>query len=146
MQWRIISVGKPGLPWVKEALDMYSKRLQHYARFEHVMIKEGPRERVEQQIQAGCEGGLCVILDERGRQLRSVEMAKWIENEEISGRKRICLVIGGAEGHSPNLRANASICWSLSSLTFQHDIALIVLMEQIYRAYTIMRGEPYHRE
>lgn len=146
MQWRIITVGKPGHSWVKEALDLYSKRLQHYTKFEHVMIKEGPRERVEQQIHLACDGGLCVILDERGRQLRSLEMAKWIENEEVSGRKRICLVIGGAEGHSADFRASAKVCWSLSTLTLQHDIALIVLMEQIYRAYSIMRREPYHRE
>ncbi|MBE2285222.1 MAG: 23S rRNA (pseudouridine(1915)-N(3))-methyltransferase RlmH [Prosthecobacter sp.] len=146
MQWRIISVGKPGHDWVKGALVLYSKRLQHYARLEHVMIKEGPRDRVEQQISNACEDGLCVVLDERGRQLRSVDMARWIENEEITGRKRVCLVIGGADGHSPEFRAKAAVSWSLSNLTLQHDIALIVLMEQVYRAYTIMRGEPYHRE
>jgi 23S rRNA (pseudouridine1915-N3)-methyltransferase len=56
------------------------------------------------------------------------------------------LVIGGADGHSPGFRDKAQVCWSLSHLTLQHDIALIVLAEQIYRAYTIMRGEPYHRE
>lgn len=146
MHWRIISVGKPGHEWVKGALELYSKRLQHYTRLEHVIIKEGPRDRVEQQILTACEDSLCVVLDERGRQLRSVDMARWIENEEISGRKRICLVIGGADGHSPELRAKASVAWALSNLTLQHDIALIVLMEQVYRAYTIMRGEPYHRE
>lgn len=146
MHWRIISVGKPGHGWVKEALELYCKRLQHYAKLEHVMIKEGPRDRVEQQIKAACDDALCVILDERGKQLRSVEMARWIGNEEVSGRKRVCLVIGGAEGHSPEFRSRAAVAWSLSNLTLQHDIALIVLLEQIYRAYTIQRGEPYHRE
>lgn len=146
MQWNIITVGKPGQPWIKEALDMYLKRLRHYARIEHVMIKEAPQERVEQQIRAVCGTDLRIVLDERGHQLRSVEMAKWIEREEISGRKRVCLVIGGADGHSPAFRADAQVCWSLSTLTMQHDIALIVLVEQIYRAYSIMRGEPYHRE
>lgn len=146
MQWRIITIGKPGHSWVKEAMAMYWKRLQHYARFEHVVIKEASLDRVEQQIQAACDGDLCIILDERGKQLRSVEMARWIENEEVSGRKRVCLVIGGADGHSQGFRASAQVCWSLSTLTMQHDIALVVLVEQIYRAYSIMRGEPYHRE
>jgi 23S rRNA (pseudouridine1915-N3)-methyltransferase len=146
MQWRIITVGKPGHLWVKEALELYWKRLQHYGRFEHVVIKEAALERVEQQIESACAGDLCVLLDERGRQLRSLELAKWIENEEISGRKRVCIVIGGADGHSQRFRSKASVCWSLSTLTMQHDIALVVLMEQIYRAYSIMRGEPYHRE
>ncbi len=146
MHWRLITVGKPGHPWVKEAMSLYWKRLQHYARFEHCMIKEAAQPQVEAQIAAACEGSLCVLLDGRGKQLRSIEMAKWIEKEEISGRKRICLVVGGAEGHSPQLRASAAACWSLSTLTLQHDIALVVLVEQLYRAYSITRGEPYHRE
>jgi 23S rRNA (pseudouridine1915-N3)-methyltransferase len=87
-----------------------------------------------------------MILDERWQALRSVEMANWVEREEVAGRKRVCLVIGGAEAHSAAFRAQAQVCWSLSALTLQHDIALIVAMEQIYRAYTIIRGEPYHRE
>lgn len=146
MQWTIITIGKPGHPWVKDALDLYWKRLRHYARFEHVMIKEGALDKVEQQIQAACGKDLCIVLDERGRSLRSVEMAEWIEHEEVSGRKRACLVIGGADGHSPGFRDRAQVCWSLSNLTLQHDIALVVLAEQLYRAYSIIRGEPYHRE
>lgn len=146
MQWRIITVGRPGHPWVKDALGMYWKRLQHYSRFEHVVIKEGPQPQVESQILTACDGDLCILLDERGKQMRSAELAKWIQHEEISGRKRICIVIGGADGHSAYFRANAKHCWSLSTMTMQHDIALVVLVEQLYRAHTIMRGEPYHRE
>ena len=72
-------------------------------------------------------------------------MAKWIENEEVSGRKRICLVIGGADGHSQQFRAKAKMSWSLSTLTMQHDIAWVMLMEQIYRAFKINANEPYHK-
>ncbi len=146
MQWRIITVGKPGHPWVSDAAQMYWKRLNRHGRFEHVMVKEGPRPQVEAQITSLCADGLCVILDERGKQLRSVELAKWIENEEIGSRKRVCLVIGGADGHSEAFRNAAPVRWSLSTFTMQHDIALIVLAEQLYRAYSILRGEPYHRE
>lgn len=146
MHWRIITVGKPGHPWVKAAVDLYLQRLQHYSHFEHLVIKDGPLDRVEKHIEAACAGDLCILLDERGRQLRSLEMARWIEHEQLAGRKRICLVIGGADGHSATFRAKAKVCWSLSTLTMQHDIAWVMLMEQIYRAYTIIRGEPYHRE
>lgn len=146
MHWCIITVGKPGHPWVKEAADLYLKRLQHYGHFEHRVIKEAPLDKVEKQIEAVCAGDLCILLDERGRQLRSLEMARWIEHEQIAGRKRICLVIGGAEGHSPGFRSKSKLSWSLSTLTMQHDIAWVMLMEQIYRAHTIIRGEPYHRE
>lgn len=146
MHWRVITVGKPGHPWVTEAVQMYWKRLQRHGRFEHVVVKEGPRPQVEAQISQISADSLCVLLDERGKQMRSVEMARWIENEEVSARKRISVVIGGADGHSEGFRKSAGACWSLSTLTMQHDIALVVLVEQIYRAYTIMKGEPYHRE
>lgn len=125
---------------------MYWKRLNRHGRFEHVIVKEGPRPQVEAQITQLCADALRVVLDERGRQLRSVELARWIENEEISARKRVCLVIGGADGHSESFRDSAQVRWSLSTLTMQHDIALVVLAEQLYRAYSILRGEPYHRE
>lgn len=146
MHWRIITVGKPGHPWVSEAVQMYWKRLNRHGKFEHVMVKEGPRPQVEAQITSLCADALRVVLDERGKQMRSLELARWIEKEEISARKRICLVIGGADGHSEDFRASAQARWSLSTLTLQHDIALVVLAEQLYRAYSILRGEPYHRE
>ncbi len=146
MQWCLITVGKPASPWVKAAVEMYWKRLGRYSRFEHRVIKEAAREQVEGQIEAICADSLRVLLDERGTQMRSIELARWIGQEELSARKRICLVIGGADGHSQSFRQSAHTCWSLSSLTLQHDIALVVLVEQIYRAYSILRGEPYHRE
>lgn len=146
MHWRIISVGKPGHPWVKEALEMYWKRLRHHTRLEHVVIKEAPVSALENQIMHACSGSLCILLDERGRQLRSVELARWIEDQEVRGRRQVCFVVGGADGHSPALRAKAEECWALSSFTLQHDIALIVVAEQLYRAYSILRGTPYHRE
>lgn len=146
MHWRLITVGKPGHPWVNEGLQMYLKRLNRHTKFEHVVVKEAPRPQVEAQITALCADSLCVVLDERGKQMRSLELARWIENEEISSRKRISLVIGGADGHSEAFRAAAQARWALSTLTLQHDIALLVLGEQLYRAYSILRGEPYHRE
>lgn len=125
---------------------MYWQRLQRYTRLEHVIIKEASQDRMDQQIEDASTDSLRVFLDERGKQLRSVEMAGWIKQAEIASRKRVSLLIGGADGHSPSLRAKADECWSLSKLTLQHDIALVVLVEQIYRAYSILRGEPYHRE
>lgn len=146
MHWRVITVGKPGHPWVNEAVNMYWKRLNRYGRFEHVMVKEAARPHVEAQITQLCADALRVVLDERGKQMRSMELARWVQNEEVSARKKICLIIGGADGHSEAFRDAAHAKWSLSTLTMQHDIALIVLAEQLYRAYSILRGEPYHRE
>lgn len=146
MQWKIITVGKPSLPWVRTALEDYLGRLKRAARIEHVVVKEGPRDQVETQLLNASDDSLRIILDERGKARRSLELAHWIEEHDIRGSRRASLIIGGAEGHSERLRQAANECWALSSFTLQHEIALIVLIEQIYRAYSIIRKEPYHRE
>jgi len=92
------------------------------------------------------EKSLCVALDERGKQMRSMGFSHWIKTQELSGTKRVAIMIGGANGLSEKLRKSVQECWSLSAFTLQHELALVVLLEQIYRAHTILRGEPYHRE
>jgi 23S rRNA (pseudouridine1915-N3)-methyltransferase len=146
MQWKLITVGKPSLPWARSALEDYLGRLKRVARIEHIVVKEGPRDQVEAQLLNASEDSLRIILDERGKARRSMELARWIEDHDIRGTKRMSLIIGGADGHSEKMRKVAYECWTLSSFTLQHEIALIVLAEQIYRAYSILRKEPYHRE
>ncbi|MBV6500215.1 MAG: Ribosomal RNA large subunit methyltransferase H [Prosthecobacter sp.] len=127
-------------------MEDYLARLQRVAKFEHVVVKEGPQEVVEQAMMSASQGGLRIVLDERGKMRRSLELAQWVEDKQIRGVKRINLMIGGANGHSKQIRAAADECWSLSTFTLQHEIALVVLAEQIYRSYSILRKEPYHRE
>ena len=146
MHWKIITVGKLTFPWAKEALTDYLGRLQRMTRVEHVIIKDGPREEVEAQLLQASKDSLRIMLDERGKARRSLDLAGWIEQQDISGRKRASLIIGGANGHSEAFRKKADECWTLSSFTLQHEIALVVLAEQLYRAYTILKKEPYHRE
>lgn len=146
MQWRLITVGKPALPWARDGFAMYFSRLSKVTRIEHVIIKEGALEQVTTQTLEASADSLRILFDERGKQRRSVELARWVEQQEISGRKRISLIIGGANGHGDKLRAAADECWSLSAMTFQHEMALVVVAEQLYRAYSILRKEPYHRE
>jgi 23S rRNA (pseudouridine1915-N3)-methyltransferase len=146
MTWRIITVGKPAFSWAKEAADIYLKRLQNYAKVECVVIKDGPRRQVEEQVLAASEKSLRIILDERGKALRSLELARWVEARQMRGVKVASLIIGGADGHSEALRSSADEVWTLSSMTLQHEVAWVVLLEQIYRAHTILKGEPYHRE
>lgn len=146
MNWSIITVGKPSFGWAREALDTYLKRLQHYTRVEHVIVREGPRAQVESQMLTLSEKSLRIVLDERGKSLRSVELARWIEQQQMQATKRVCICIGGADGHSEAFRRSADALWTLSSFTLQHEVALVVLMEQLYRAQTILKNEPYHRE
>ena len=146
MKWSILTVGKPVFPWAREAADNYLKRLSHYATVDHIVVRDGPREQVESQMLAKSEKSLRVILDERGKAYRSMALAQWVEQQHLAGTKRICLMIGAADGHSEGFRKQADAVWSLSTLTLQHEVALIVLLEQIYRAHTILKKEPYHRE
>jgi 23S rRNA (pseudouridine1915-N3)-methyltransferase len=146
MQWRVITVGKPTLPWARQGAEDYLKRLQRTGRIEWVVIKEGAPELVGAKMLAAAEGWMKVVLDERGEMWRSVELARWLDMRQREGIKRVALLVGGADGHGPGVREAADVCWSLSKLTLQHEMALIVLLEQLYRAGSILRGEPYHRE
>jgi 23S rRNA (pseudouridine1915-N3)-methyltransferase len=145
MKWQIIVVGKPSLPWARQGMEDYAGRLRHKASVEIVHLREGPPAQVAQKALEASEGAWRIVLDERGKQMSSVALAQWIEKQEMSGRKRVCLLIGGADGHPPEVREAANELWSLSAMTLQHELALVVLMEQIYRACSINRGAPYHR-
>ncbi|MFN5961206.1 MAG: 23S rRNA (pseudouridine(1915)-N(3))-methyltransferase RlmH, partial [Verrucomicrobiota bacterium] len=90
-------------------------------------------------------GCLRIAMDERGRSFTTDALHQTVNRWELDGTKRIALLIGGADGHSPALRSQCRDIWALSPLTLQHELALVVLLEQIYRVYTIKRGEPYHR-
>ena len=146
MHWRIISVGKPSFSWAKVAVDFYLKRLQHYTKVAQICVRDGHQVQVESQLLIASEKTFRIILDERGKDLRSLDLAHWIGNQKLAGTKRVSVIIGGADGHSESFRQHADAIWNLSSFTLQHEVALIVLMEQIYRAHTILNGEPYHRE
>ena len=156
MKLVLITVGKTDVPWVRAGLELYTARLQHYARFELREIPELKNVSAlsEEQIKAK-EGALIlkeaentemILLDEHGTQFRSLEFAKEIQNRMNRGGKDICFVIGGAYGFSPEVYAKASGKISLSKMTFSHQMVRTIFAEQLYRAFTIIKGEPYHHE
>lgn len=91
-------------------------------------------------------GAKVVVLDERGENVKSVELAKKIENWMLSGCSEICFLIGGADGHLESTRKRADMVLSFGKLTLPHMLMRVVLTEQIYRIQTILSGHPYHRE
>ncbi|MFZ4767332.1 MAG: 23S rRNA (pseudouridine(1915)-N(3))-methyltransferase RlmH [Roseimicrobium sp.] len=145
MKWKIITVGKPALPWARAAVEDYLGRLPRFAQVEWIALREGTTVQTGARALEASSGTRRIVLDERGRQFGSVDFAKWIERQELAGLKCAALLVGGADGHSPEVRQDADEVWSLSSMTLQHELALVVLLEQLYRACTIMRGGPYHR-
>jgi 23S rRNA (pseudouridine1915-N3)-methyltransferase len=145
MRWQIISVGKPALSWAKIAVEDYLRRVQRMAQVEMVVLKQAAPSQVLAKAMEASQGNWRVVLDEKGRQFGSVDFAKWIDKQEMRGQKAVSLFIGGADGHPEELRRAADEIWSLSSMTLQHELALVVLLEQLYRAFSIQRGDPYHR-
>lgn len=156
MRIMLLTVGKTVVPWVKEGLDVYASRLKHYIPFEVVEIPElkDTKALTEAQIKER-EGALIlksagsaelILLDEHGRSYRSVDFAKELQNAISHSSHDICFVVGGAYGFSPQVYAKASGKISLSPMTFNHQMVRTIFAEQLYRAFTIMRGEPYHHE
>lgn len=145
MHWKIIAIGKPALPWARDGIADYLQRLTRMARVEIEYLRDGTALEVEERLLRASTGCIRIVLDERGTTPGTQEMRAQVDAWELQGVKRVALLIGPANGHTPATRAAADCIWALSKLTLQHELALTVLLEQIYRVYTIKRGEPYHR-
>ncbi len=145
MKHQIIVAGKPALAYAKTGTAEYLKRLQRYGSYELKHIKDGSSEDVSQRLREASEGTLRIVMDERGESLTTSQLTKRIQDWEMRGVKRASYLIGASDGHTQELRNEADLVWALSPLTLQHELALVVLLEQIYRVATIQRGEPYHR-
>ena len=157
MNVKLLTVGETVVPWVKECLDLYCSRLKHYLPFSVVEIPELKKVSAlsEEQIKDK-EGALIlknigpqdtlILLDEKGKEFRSLEFASWLEKQMAGGAKGLVFVIGGAYGFSKEVYARADGKISLSKMTFSHQMVRTIFAEQLYRACTILRGEPYHHE
>jgi 23S rRNA (pseudouridine1915-N3)-methyltransferase len=139
MHYRIVAVGRVRDAALRAACDEYLGRLRHYARVEEQEVKDEAR-----ALGAIPEGTRLVALSRTGEQWTSGQLADWTGRWEMEGRD-VAFAIGGAEGLPAHLLGKAEQVWSLSRLTFPHELARVLLYEQLYRAYTIRRGEPYHR-
>ncbi len=145
MNWRILTVGKPALAYAREGCAEYIKRIRRLAAIEHITVKASAPARESAQLLGRSEGCFRVVLDETGKQLTSRQLASKIDQWRQASRP-VAVMIGGANGHAPEMLESAGLLWSLGSLTLQHELALVVVLEQIYRAHTILAGHPYHRD
>jgi 23S rRNA (pseudouridine1915-N3)-methyltransferase len=138
---RVLAVGKVRKRWIQEGLAMYLKRLPG---LEVLDLKDSSPEREAAAIQAELRPDeRLVVLSEEGEPLGSAALATRLQG---SGSERLAFVIGGADGLDPVLKARAHWRLSLSPLTFPHELARLLLLEQLYRALSIQRGGAYHRE
>lgn len=147
MIWRFVTIGKPALEYAKAGIEEYRRRLTRYTQVELLHGKErGRAENGRQLLKLSESASIRIVLDERGQDLTTSQLVQRINAWEQDGTvKSAALLIGGADGHADDVRAAAAEVWRLSALTLQHELALLVLLEAVYRAYTVKRGEPYHR-
>jgi len=157
MRITLLTVGKTDVKWVREGLDLYGSRLRHYVPFVLNEIPElkGAGALSREQIKEK-EGGLILaqlrpadevyLLDEHGREYRSIEFAAFLEDRMAHSGRDLVFVVGGAYGFSDEVYARATGKISLSRMTFSHQMVRTLFAEQLYRAFTIIKGEPYHHE
>ena len=157
MKVALVLVGKTVNKHFVELIDEYAGRVKHYIGFDTITIPELKNTKslsVDQQKQQ--EGDLIlkqlqagdhvVLLDEHGKEFRSVEFSSYMEQKMQTVNKRLVFVIGGPYGFSQEVYGRANEKLSLSKMTFSHQMVRLIFVEQLYRAMTIMRGEPYHHE
>lgn len=155
MQIELIVIGKTNASYLQQGIEEYVGRLKHYIPFtlsvipdiknvkslskEQIKTKEG-----ELILKTVDKSDVLVLLDENGKQFTSVEFSKNIQQHMLSGRKRVVFVIGGAYGFSADVYNRANTKNALSKMTFSHQMVRLIFVEQLYRALTILKGEPYH--
>ena len=157
MNIELIVVGKTDMKEVEALVAMYSKRLNHYVRFAITTIadvrntrklSEAEQKRLEGEaiLRLINDSDHVALLDEHGAELRSIEFADLIQRRMSSGVKRLVFVIGGPYGFSDAVYSRSNSQLSLSKMTFSHQIVRAIFTEQLYRAFTILKNEPYHHE
>lgn len=152
----IITLGKTSTPYIKAGIDVYLSRLKHYGKVELIelsdintkgispdTLKQKEGEAILKQVKAD---DVLVLLDEKGEQFSSRGFADFLQKKMNAGIKNLCLVVGGAFGFSSDVYARANAQLSLSKMTFTHEMVRLFICEQLYRAFTIQKGESYHND
>jgi 23S rRNA (pseudouridine1915-N3)-methyltransferase len=153
MRLRVVWTGKTRDAHLRALTDEYLKRISHFVRCEVTELREssGSGKKVgiardSQRISDGLrEGAVSVLLDPQGAEWSSEQLAQEIQRWQDTGTKEVTFIVGGPNGVAPELSGRVSKHWSLSRLTLTHEMARVVLLEQLYRAYTIIHGLPYQK-
>jgi 23S rRNA (pseudouridine1915-N3)-methyltransferase len=153
MRFRFIWVGKTKNEHIRALVDEFVKRLERFVRCETTVLEpsraQGSAEGIEDEsrriLSALRTEALTILLDVEGREWSSPALAAEVEKWQNAGTKEVAFVIGGHNGVSGEVRKRAHLRWSLSTLTLTHEMARVLLVEQLYRAYTIIHGWPYQK-
>lgn len=157
MKITLLAIGKTDEKYLEEGISKYVKRLQHYIPFDVKIIPDiKNRKTLSEEQQKKLEGELIlsqlvtgdelILLDENGKGFSSREFSELLEKQMVGSAKRLVFAIGGPYGFSPECYQKAKMKISLSAMTFSHQMVRLIFVEQIYRAMTILKGEPYHHD
>ncbi len=157
MNIKLLVISKTDIPYLQEGIDIYAKRLKHYVNFELEVIpalrdQKGAspdeiKEREAALLLKRLEGvDRIVLLDEHGKEHTSVGFSEFLQKQMNSGVRTLVFVVGGAFGFAPSVYKVAHDKLSLSQMTFNHQMVRLFFVEQLYRAFTILKHEPYHNE
>ncbi|MBL4652283.1 MAG: 23S rRNA (pseudouridine(1915)-N(3))-methyltransferase RlmH [Flavobacteriales bacterium] len=155
MKLKLLVIGKTDADYVKQGIEVYSKRLKHYCQFELIEIPDiknsknlSEREQKEKEgevILSKVENSDCLaLLDENGKENNSVEFSNLLQKRMNQGLKNLVFVVGGPYGFSEKVYQRANEKLALSRMTFSHQMVRLFFVEQLYRGFTILKGEPYH--
>ncbi len=155
MKIKLLLIGKTDESYLKQGIEKYTKRIKHYLSFDFITIPDLKNTRnLSEEQQKQKEGELIlnqlnpadfvVLLDEKGKEYSSVDFSIFIEKQMISGLKNLIFIVGGPYGFSKQLYERSNIKISLSQMTFSHQMVRLIFVEQLYRAMSIIKGEPYH--
>lgn len=157
MKIELMAIGRTTNRELAQLIEHYADRVGHYVPFKFTALPDVKNTRSQSEAQQkAAEGQLflraiepsdwVVLLDEHGKELTSVEMSRYVQRKMQSVPKRLLFLIGGPYGFSDEVRSRAAESLSLSKMTFPHELIRLIFVEQLYRAFTILRGEPYHHE
>lgn len=146
MEFLILAAAKPSLAYVREGVAFFEKRLRPLGRVELRYVKDGASADVSARLLEASQGCLRIAMDERGDNWTTRELESHVRTWQLRAVKRVAFLIGAADGHTAALRDACDIVLCLGKHTMQHELALLVLLEQIYRIHTLLAGSPYHRD
>jgi 23S rRNA (pseudouridine1915-N3)-methyltransferase len=157
MKIALLQTGKTTDVHIKEVVKLYANRINKYSAFEIITLPDLKNTRSmtveEQKMKEGKKiihfitgDDYVILLDERGKELRTVEFSDWFKKLFMIPKKRVVFIIGGAWGFSEEIYGRADFTLSLSVMTFPHQLVRLLFLEQLYRVFTIIKGEPYHHE
>ncbi len=157
MNITLLSIGKTNFDFVKQGIELYAKRLKRYTKFTITELPDvkaaknfSPEELKQKEskifLKKIKDDDFVVLLDENGKEYTSRQFAGFIEKHQLQSTRHLVFIIGGAYGFSADMYQRANFKLALSAMTFSHQIIRLIFMEQIYRAYTIVNGEPYHND